>query len=188
MKPRTQDELLFHFMNGGCMVDTETGEVYISDVNAEGMFFGIFLSEPVPEDAWHDFDAAVEAAYYETMNEYAAPGCWFDEVAEMVLEFPERYMFEAEVEDMRAYEKFEDKVRQATIDQVPQMTCPRCGKDALHFHESPNETYMADGTFVRNELVWCGNCNLNIEVEQVYKPVKCYVTSFDDTFCEDEEG
>jgi len=90
---KTEDELLYHFMDGGCMVDTESGEVYISDVNAEGDFFGIFVSNPVPENVRHDFDAAIDAAYYETMDEYAAPGYWFSLVFESVLDEPDRFIF-----------------------------------------------------------------------------------------------
>ena len=87
---------------------------------------------------------------------------------------------------MDAYEKFEKAVRNMTIDDVTVLRCPRCG-GRLEFHGMPDETYMHDGLFIRNELLRCQGCNLNIEVEQIYKPTRCYVTNFDDTFCEEEE-
>lgn len=87
---------------------------------------------------------------------------------------------------MDDYEKFEEKVKHMTIDDVGSLRCPKCG-GILEFHGCPDETYMNDGSFVRNELLWCQGCDLNIEVEQVYAPVKCYVTEFNDTFCEEEE-
>lgn len=88
---------------------------------------------------------------------------------------------------MDKYEQFEESVKHITIDEVDKMPCPNCG-GAISFHGSPDETYMMDGTYIRNELLWCHGCDLNIEVEQVYAPVKCYVTEFNDAFCEKEEA
>lgn len=85
-----------------------------------------------------------------------------------------------------AYEKFVKDVENMTIDQTPTLNCPKCG-GSLNFHGMPEETYMRDGMFIRNELLWCDGCNLNIEVEQVYAPTRCYVTEFNDVFCEEEE-
>lgn len=90
---KTEEELLAFFRDGGCMVDTDTGEVYVSDVNLDGDFFGIFMSEPVPEDARHDHYDAIQWAYCVPMNEYSAPGCWFSELAEEVLANPGRFTF-----------------------------------------------------------------------------------------------
>ena len=87
---------------------------------------------------------------------------------------------------MNAYEKFEDRVKGSTIREAMELPCPKCG-GRLSYAYDPVETYMPDDTFVRAEVLRCQECNFEVEVEQVYKPVKCYVTSFDDTFCEDEE-
>ena len=83
------------------------------------------------------------------------------------------------------FDEFEQKVKRGTVEEAVNLPCPKCGGE-LDFHGCPDETYMMDGTFVRSELLWCSGCDLNIEVEQVYKPVKCYVAGFDDTFCEEE--
>ena len=47
---KTQGEVLLHFMGEGCMLDTENGVAYISDVNGDGEFFGIMVAEGLPDD------------------------------------------------------------------------------------------------------------------------------------------
>lgn len=89
--------------------------------------------------------------------------------------------------DMDKYSMFEKKVERGTIDEVDKMSCPNCGEYALYFTEGPDETYMNDGTFIRDELVCCGNCNLQIEVVQYYKPTKCRICEIIDEFCETED-
>ena len=89
---KTEEEVLLHFMGEGCMLDTETGVVYVSDVNDAGEFFGIFESKPVPERARNDLDHAIDWAYCWPMNEYAAPGWWFGELAKEVIAHPERFL------------------------------------------------------------------------------------------------
>jgi len=89
---KTEEELLRHFEEGGCMIDKDTGEVYISDVNDMGEFFGIFASEPVGER--DSLERAVEDAYYMPMSEYEAPGWWFGRLAEEVIANPARFATE----------------------------------------------------------------------------------------------
>lgn len=116
MKPRTQDELLAFFMDGGCMLDKEDRTVYISDVNADGEFFGIMVAEDIPEN---ECGSVTEACQYalgcipapgafgaeNRMGFMEAPGAWFDELSDeyfanegkFVLSEPEHVM-DAELE------------------------------------------------------------------------------------------
>jgi len=89
---KTEDELLRHFEDGGCMLDTVSGDVYISDVNLDGEFFGIFVTGPIPSEDMGTIDDAVQAAYYYPMEEYCAPGCWFSELAERVIANPSMFL------------------------------------------------------------------------------------------------
>ena len=80
---------------------------------------------------------------------------------------------------MDAYERFSEKVRHMTIDKTTDLPCPKCG-GKLEYQDFPDETYMYDNTFERSETLVCQECFLNIEVVQVYKPIKCYVEKFED--------
>lgn len=91
---KTEDELLAFFMDDGCMVDTVTGDVYISDTTEDGRFYGIFLYEPVPEDCRHDYNKAMNAYEYGNWKEFDVPGQWFGNLAEMVMAEPDRFLTE----------------------------------------------------------------------------------------------
>ena len=94
MKFTNEDEILRFFERGGCMVDTVLGHVYKGDVNYDGEFFGVFMYEPVPEEARHDLDLALE--YADAWDEYDVPGCWFETLARNVLHFPDHFICEKE--------------------------------------------------------------------------------------------
>lgn len=98
----TKAELLNHFIDGGDILDAETGHVYIADVNGNGEFFGIMVGDPVPEELRADVWGAVEYAlsHYTAPGTGAsnrmafmeAPGWWFGELAEEVISNPGRFM------------------------------------------------------------------------------------------------
>lgn len=93
MKIKNQDELLAFFMDGGCMLDKKELCVYISDVNADGHFFGIMGADGLPED---ECGNVIDACQYALDNIPApgafgaknrmwlidAPGCEFDELSD----------------------------------------------------------------------------------------------------------
>lgn len=97
----TREDVLLHFMDGGDMLDRESGMVYVADVAGGGRFYGIMVGDPVPEELRGDIDAAVEYA----LDHYPAPGCgtgdrfqfmeapgaWFGWLAELVVGHPERF-------------------------------------------------------------------------------------------------
>ena len=116
MKPRTQDELLAFFMDGGCMLDKDERTVYISDVNADGKFFGIMVADELPPEECGDVVNACQYALdcipapgafgaKNRMRLIEAPGAWFDELCDeyfanegkFVLSEPEHVM-DAELE------------------------------------------------------------------------------------------
>ena len=91
---KTEQDVLRFFEDGGCMVDIENNTAYISDVNADGEFFGIMVAEGIPDDVKWD---VVEACQYalgcipapgtgasNRMGFMEAPGCWFGELCEDV--------------------------------------------------------------------------------------------------------
>lgn len=99
----TEDELLRHFVDGGDLLDAETGRVYISDIGGEDEhFYGIMVTDPVPNELWNDIDGAVEYAlghfpapascHPKSMEFMEAPGCWFGELAREVLREPGRFI------------------------------------------------------------------------------------------------
>lgn len=98
----TKTELLNHFIDGGDLLDTETGHVYIADVNGDGEFFGIMVGDPVPENIRRDVSQAVGYAMDtypapgtlapNRMGFMEAPGWWFGELAEEVIANPSRFM------------------------------------------------------------------------------------------------
>lgn len=105
MAIRNEDELLAFFMSAGCMLDKETRTVYISDVNADGEFFGIMVADELPEDACCNVTEACQYALDERpapgafgaagrMDFMEAPGGWFSELAEEVIAEPNRFMTE----------------------------------------------------------------------------------------------
>ena len=95
-------DVLNHFIDGGDMLDTELGHVYIADVNGDGEFFGIMVGDPVPERLRADVEGAVDFAlsHYPApgtgasnrMGFMEAPGWWFGEFADEVLSQPERFL------------------------------------------------------------------------------------------------
>ena len=102
---KTQDEVMAHFERGGCLLDTFERAVYISDVNADGEFFGIMVAPDVPRA---ETSTAADAAVWAVENVPApgafgapnrmdfmeAPGGWFDSLARDVLANPHEYMAE----------------------------------------------------------------------------------------------
>lgn len=103
MQFKTEAEVLRHFEAGDCLLDTETGKTYIADIGGEGgRFYGVMVTDPVPEGLRHDADAAVEYAlehfpapascHHASMEFMEAPGCWFGELAELVISHPDRFI------------------------------------------------------------------------------------------------
>lgn len=103
MEFKTEDEVLRFFEEGGCLLDTETGRVYISDIGGEGeRFYGIMVTDPVPEELRDDPDGAIEYAldcfpapmscHPKSMEFMEAPGCWFGELADAVIASPGRFI------------------------------------------------------------------------------------------------
>lgn len=98
----TKAELLNHFIDGGDLLDTELGHIYIADVNGEGEFFGIMVGDPVPDGLQSDVEGAVEYAlsHYPAPGTGArgrmcfmeAPGWWFGELADEVIANHDRFM------------------------------------------------------------------------------------------------
>ena len=100
---KTEEKVLRHFEDDGDMLDTETGHVYIADVNADGEFFGIMVTDPVPSALRNDVSEAVRYAMEtfpapgaygsrERMLFMEAPGWWFGEFAEEVIANPARFV------------------------------------------------------------------------------------------------
>lgn len=101
---KTQEEVLLHFEDEGCMLDTENGVAYISDVNADGEFFGIMVADGLPDDVMGDLTEACQYALGHIpapgtgapnrMGFMEAPGWWFGEFAGEVIAHPERFVTE----------------------------------------------------------------------------------------------
>ena len=72
-----------------------------------------------------------------------------------------------------SYENYIKRMERKQIDSVD-WKCPKCGA-SLDFMDCPDETYMNDGTFVREELLECVECDVQIKAEQVYVPGKLKV-------------
>ena len=99
---RTHDELLEHFMKDGDLLEKDTGCVYIADCNMDGEFFGIMVSDPVPEEKRGSVHEAVAYALdhfpapgsgaRDRMLFMEAPGYWFGKLADNVICEPENYM------------------------------------------------------------------------------------------------
>jgi len=100
---KTHDEVLSHFENGGCLLDTFERTVYISDVNLDGEFFGIMVACDVPrsemstaEDAaaWAMEHVPAPGAFGAPgrMDLMDAPGGWFDGLARDVLAHPHEFI------------------------------------------------------------------------------------------------
>ena len=105
MEFKTQEEVLAFFEGGGVMLDTFERTVYISDVNADGEFFGIMVAMDIPDD---ECGSAVDAAIY-AQECIPAPGAfgapnrmdfmepdsgWFGQFAKDVLAYPHEYVTE----------------------------------------------------------------------------------------------
>jgi len=83
---KTDEELLRFFQDGGSMLNVKTGELYDSDINGDGCFYGVVYAW-VPEDRRTDIADAVECALGENNGGklYEIPGCFFDELCEEYL-------------------------------------------------------------------------------------------------------
>ena len=105
MEFKTREEVLAFFEGGGVMLDTFERTVYISDVNADGEFFGIMVAEELPQDVCGNL---VEACQY-ALDCIPAPGAfgaanrmgfmepdsgWFEQFAKDVLAYPHEYVTE----------------------------------------------------------------------------------------------
>lgn len=100
---KTEEEVLLHFMDEGCMLDTENGVAYISDIGGGGStFYGIMVAEGLPDDVLGDLTEACQYALGcipapgtgapNRMEFMEAPGWWFGEFAEQVIAHPERFL------------------------------------------------------------------------------------------------
>lgn len=68
------------------------------------------------------------------------------------------------------YESYIKNMKNENINSMP-MTCPKCGGD-LDFGDYPDETYMGDGRFLREEDLICCECDFQMHVSQWYVPSK----------------
>lgn len=97
----TIEDVIRHFECDGDVLDTETGMVMIADCNGDGEFFGVMVAE-VPEEYRGKIFDAVEYAIEtfpapatgapDRMVFMEVPGFLFDEIAETILEHPERFV------------------------------------------------------------------------------------------------
>lgn len=96
MKFKTEDEVLRFFEDGGCLLDSENSTVYISDVNADGEFFGIMVAENIPAEECESAKSACQYALdyipapgafgaKNRMGFMEAPGFWFSKFCEEVV-------------------------------------------------------------------------------------------------------
>lgn len=97
---KTKKDVLEHFMNDGDLLDKASGTVFIADCNDEGEFFGIMVAG-VPKE----HRTSVEDAVSYAVDTFPAPGTgapnrmqfmdvpssWFDKVADIVVDEPERF-------------------------------------------------------------------------------------------------
>ena len=101
---KTEQELLTFFENGGCLLDFANRDVYISDIDGDGEFYGIMVAGPVPHEFTRTVCDAVEyaLAYFPApgagtsnrMSFMEAPGWWFGLLADAVIKNPQRFEVE----------------------------------------------------------------------------------------------
>lgn len=68
------------------------------------------------------------------------------------------------------YESYKKKLENMWIDGID-WKCPKCGAD-IDFWSEPVETYMMDGTLVREDELVCIECDTRVYATQVFAPGK----------------